>query len=863
MKLKRYLSLSLIIWVCFNIDVTAQTQLDYYLPTGVSYNPTIPTPSAYLGYEVGEWHVEHDKLIGYLRLLAEKSDRVSFEVIGYTYEKRPLIHLTITHPEHLKRIEELRSNHITRTYPDKSLTPVKSEDPIVVWAGYGVHGNEPSASNSAILVAYHLAAAEGSEIDRLLKNVIVLLDPSLNPDGMNRFAHWVNTNRSKHVNPEPATREHNETWPGGRTNHYWFDLNRDWLPVQHPESQARIHQFHKWKPNIVLDFHEMGTNSTFFFQPGIPTRYNPLTPIKNAELTAKIGTYNAAGLDQIGSLYYTRESFDDYYYGKGSTYPDAHGAVGILFEQASSRGHIQESVNGLLRFPFTIKNQFVATLSSLKAATEMKNELLEYQKEFFDTALREAAATPIKAYVFGDPNDLGRTHKMASMFTQHDIKMYALATDLRLNGKTFKQGAAYLIPTNQPQYRLITSMFERRTTFTDSLFYDISSWTIPLGFDMPFGELNASEFRSTLLGEQIKAEPTNEGQVIGKSDYAYVFEWDEYYAPRLLGHLLSHGLRLSVAHKPFKTSAKDGARSFDRGTLLLPVTNQNLSADQLFTLLTSYAKRDGIDVYALSTGLVESGIDLGSPNFIPVNQASTLMFVGPGIDAGSAGELWHLLDHRFDLPVALIETNALNRVNLNKYSVIIMPAGNYNSLGAAGAERLQSWVRSGGTLIPIESAVTWAGSNNLINIKAKARSNQGSPSTDIPEYGRMNENRAGNTIPGTIFEAEMDLSHPLAFGYNDRYLSVFKANTLIVEPTENPYASPIRYASKPLLSGYASKPIQKQLANSPAVVVGSLGSGRVVAILDDPNFRAFWLGTNKLLFNAMFFGSGISSGATE
>jgi len=861
MTIKR-ITLTLFAWLCNFFPLEAQTPLNYYLPDGVTYDTNIPTPAEYLGYDVGEWHIEHDKLIGYLRLLAEKSDRVSLEVIGQTYEKRPLVHVTITHPDHLKRIEEIRKNHILRAYPDKSST-MGSEEPIVVWAGYGVHGNEPSASNSSILVAYHLAAAEGSEIERLLKNVVVLLDPSLNPDGMNRFAHWVNTNRSKHVNPEPATREHSETWPGGRTNHYWFDLNRDWLPVQHPESQARIRQFHSWKPNIVLDFHEMGTNSTFFFQPGIPTRYNPLTPTKNAELTAKIGAYNAKGLDNIGSLYYTRESFDDYYYGKGSTYPDAHGAIGILFEQASSRGHIQESVNGLLRFPFTIKNQFVATLSSLKAAIEMKQELLEYQKEFFETALREAAASPIKAYVFGDSQDLGRSYKMASMFTYHDIQMYALASDIRVNGKLFKKGSAYIIPTNQPQYRLITSMFERRTTFTDSLFYDISAWTIPLGFDMPFAELSTTEYRSSLLGETISSEPVKDGQVVGTSDYAYVFEWDEFYAPRLLGHLLSHGLRLSAAHKPFITSTNEGSRSFDRGTILVPVANQNLTSDQIFTLLMSYAKRDGVNVYALSTGLVDSGIDLGSPNFIPVNNVSTIMFVGPGIDAGSAGEIWHLLDQRFDLPVALIELNAFSRVNLNKYSVIIMPAGNYNALGSAGIEKIQSWVRSGGTLIPIESAVTWAGTNNFLKIKSKERSNQNATIGGIPEYGRINEDRASNTIPGTIFEAEMDLSHPLAFGYNDRNVSVFKANTIILEPTENPYASPIRYTAKPLLAGFVSKTVQKSLANSPAVVVGSLGSGRVVGILDDPNFRAFWLGTNKILFNAMFFGSGISSTATE
>lgn len=840
----------------------AQVDLSYYMPDGVRYNPAIPTPKSYLGYEVGEWHIEHDKLVGYLTLLSQTSDRVSIEVIGRTYELRPLIHVTITSPKNHQKIEEIRLNHVAKAYPDQGLTSDLQNAPSVIWAGYGVHGNEPSASNSAVLVAYHLAAATGPEVESMLDNMVVLLDPSLNPDGMNRFAHWVNSNKSKNVNADPATREHSETWPGGRTNHYWFDLNRDWLPVQHPESKARLRQFHKWKPNVVLDFHEMGTNSTFFFQPGIPTRNNPLTPKRNFELTAEIAKYNAAGMNEIGSLYYTRQSFDDFYYGKGSTYPDGNGSIGILFEQASSRGHAQESINGVISFAFTIKNQFVTSLASLKATYEKRQSLLEYQKDFYESALREGNAASIKAYVFGDVHDSGRTNHMAEMFTHHDIKMYKLANDLRVGGKEFKAGSAFIIPTNQPQYRLITAMFERRTSFEDSLFYDISAWTIPLGYGMPFAELSSGDYRGTLLGDRVNTITWKTGEVDRKSDYAYVFEWDEYYAPKLLSSLMQKGVLARVATDRFSVATSQGTRSFDYGTILIPVSIQSHTSDALFALIDSHSKRDGVNVYGINTGLVESGIDLGSASFAVVNNPNILMFVGPGVTAGSAGEIWHLLDQRFDMPLALVETSAFGRVDLNKYTVIIMADGNYGGLGSAGIERLQAWVRSGGILIPIENAVNWAAANNLLSVKSKAREGRNEDPRSMPNYVDMGTARAGTSIPGTIFEAQLDLTHPLGYGYNNRMFSIFKANNIILENTTNPYASPVRYTNKPLQAGYASVQNQKLLAGSPAVVVSAAGSGRVIGIVDDPNFRAFWQGSNKMFFNAMFFGKTISTGAT-
>ncbi|MEN8836031.1 MAG: M14 family zinc carboxypeptidase, partial [Polaribacter sp.] len=397
-----------VFFLLFSIYSTAQdVDLSYYLPTE-NYDGSIPTPKEIIGHEVGEWHITHDKLVEYMKALAASSDRISIETRGKTYEGRPLLLLTITSGENQKNIAQIRKQHIDATN-DASLS---IDNPIVVYQGFSIHGNEPSGSNAALAVAYYLAASTSSATQDLLKNTIILFDPSFNPDGLQRFAYWANTNRSKNINPDPNDREYSEIWPRGRTNHYQFDMNRDWLPVQLPESKARIATFHKWLPNILTDHHEMGSNSSFFFQPGIPSRTNPLTPQMNQDLTREIATYHAKALDKIGSMYYSEESFDDFYYGKGSTFPDINGSIGILFEQASSRGHAQETLNGILTFPFTIRNQATAAFSTLEAANKMRLKILKYQQDFY----KESRNTGVKnAIVFGDEKDAAKTFHLAEV----------------------------------------------------------------------------------------------------------------------------------------------------------------------------------------------------------------------------------------------------------------------------------------------------------------------------------------------------------------------------------------------------------------------------------------------------------------
>ncbi|MEO8773009.1 MAG: M14 metallopeptidase family protein, partial [Gelidibacter sp.] len=635
----RLLNTLLLLTSCFFFGQN-QTQLDYYLPQNTTYNKSIPTPQSVIGHDVGEWHITHDKLVEYMKALGASSDRITIENRGTTYEGRPLILLTITSPKNHQNIDAIRQQHIAATEDNSSVNT--STMPIVVNQGFSIHGNEPSGSNAALLVAYYLAAAESDAVKDLLDNTIILFDPSFNPDGLQRFAFWANSNKSKNLNPDPNDREYNEVWPRGRTNHYWFDMNRDWLPVQLPESRARLETFHKWLPNILTDHHEMGTNASFFFQPGIPSRTHPLTPQLNQDLTKKIGNYHAKAFDKIGSFYYTEESFDDFYYGKGSTFPDINGSIGILFEQASSRGHVQESANGILTFPFTIRNQFTAALSTLDAGYNMREEILKYQQDFFKNARNEGSKEKGKNIIFGDSKDAAKTFELAEILRRHQIKIYELKDDATIEGKKFKKGYSYVVPKNQKNTRLINAMFEKRTTFADSLFYDISAWTLPLAFNLDYAEgIPASH-----MGDQVLDLKMKVGQVNSKSEYAYLMEWHEYYSPKVLNQILKNDLRAQVAMKQFRANGKD----YDYGTILIPIQNQSKNADEIYQLLNVLAKEGHVQIDAVSTGLTE-GINLGSDMFRPLTQPKIAVIVGNGVASSDAGEIWHLLDQRYDMIV--------------------------------------------------------------------------------------------------------------------------------------------------------------------------------------------------------------------
>ena len=815
-----------------------QVNADYFLPKNETYHKDIPTPEEIIGHPVGKWHVSHDKLSEYMRTLAAASNRIQIENRGVTYEDRPLLLLTISSPENLAKLDEIKAQHIALTEPNGGLLDTR-EMPVVVYQGFSIHGNEPSGANAGLLVAYHLAAAQSQEVKELLENTIILFDPSFNPDGLQRFSQWANTHKAQNIVADPNDREYNEVWPRGRTNHYWFDMNRDWLPVQLNESKARIATFTDWLPNVLTDHHEMGTNSTFFFQPGIPSRVNPLTPKRNQTLTMAIGKYHEEALNAIGSLYYSEEDYDDFYYGKGSTYPDVNGGIGILFEQASSRGHAQESDNGLLTFPFTIRNQFVTALSTLKAAHELKKDLLDYQRDFYNNAREEGAKNRDKALVFGNEKDAATAYRLSEVLIRHDIKVHRLSKNLLKDGKNFPQENSFIVPLNQKKQRLVKAIFSEQKQFKDSLFYDVSAWTLSHAFDV-----NTTKMKDlSALGEVVNGIKNPTPKEVTKAAYAYLFEGHGYYTPKAVYALLEANVRVKVGLQSFSLNGK----KYDYGTLMVPVANQSLDENELFSLMQEIAEEAFIDIHSVETGRT-LGIDLGSRNFETISIPKVALLVGDGVRSYDAGEIWYLMDTQYQIPVTKIDVKSIAKRDLSRYTHLVIPSYTGSLLGDA-KKKISSWIKNGGNLIAYRDAIKWANKNKLIDeefrkgeLKAK----------DIP-FVDMGKFKGAQAIGGAIFNADIDRSHPINFGIEDTQLALFRNSRIFMEPDDNSYNNPIQYTNNPLLSGYISEEQLELLKGSVPFKIKRSGRGKILLMTDNTNFRAFWLGTQQLYANMLFY----------
>jgi len=860
------------------------------LPEAASYDPGVPRPEEVLGFEVGEWHVRHDQLVEYARRLAASSDRVLLEEQGRTHEGRPLLLLTISSPANLARIDEIRRRHRELSEPPYRAADAGAlaEMPVVVWLGYSIHGDEASGSNAALLVGWHLAAARGGEAERLLEDAVVLLDPSLNPDGLSRFAQWANMHRGAVPVADPEGREHRQGWPSGRTNHYWFDLNRDWLPLQHPESRARIATFQRWRPNVAADFHEMGSDATYFFQPGVPSRQNPLTPAANLELTRTIARYHAEAFDRAGRLYYSEETFDDFYFGKGSTYPDVQGSVGILFEQASARGHRHETDEGERTFADAIGGHVLTSFSTLRAAVDHRAALLAHQARFFRDAVAAAERSPTAAWLVGDDGDPARAVELLRVLRAHGIEVHDLARRVEAGGRSFEPGRAWVVPVLQRQALLAEALFERRTEFADDVFYDVSSWTLPLAFDLPYAELPRGELTPALLGEAVGEPALAAGRRASSTvdPYAWVFEWRGYWAPRALGRLQEAGVRTRVATRPFEAETDAGRRRFGYGTVVVPRGVQDAAPDELARVWDAISVEDGVDVYALATGLTVGGVDLGSPSLHPLESPRPLLVVGDSVSPTEAGEVWHLLDRRFGVSLPLVERDRLGSIDLDDYTHVLLVGGRYDGLGESAIEALRGWLRRGGVLVATGGAAFWAGPALVAPKTEGGESRDGSgagghgtaqparqaavepaepePAEPEPAAGReppayADAERIAATalVSGAIFEARLDVTHPIAFGYDDPLLPVFRETAEVLEPSENPYENVAVYTASPRLAGYAASTNVEKIAGSAAVVASRVDRGTAVRIADDPIFRAFWLGPSKLLLNALYFGQTV------
>jgi len=816
---------------------------DYYFEKYAPFDENIKSPEEFLGYPIGEMHTRHDLIISYMTYLSNTSDKADMFSYATSYEGRKLIYLIVSSPEKIKNIEEIRKSHLSYIRPDDEnyIQSDKPTDfPVIINLGYNVHGNEPSSSEAAMLTAYTLISSKSKEVKEYLENSIVLIDPTLNPDGRDRHTQWVNSYKGSPLVDDPQDAEHNEYWPGGRTNHYWFDLNRDVLLGIHPETRGKIEFHHNWYPNVTMDFHEMGTNSTYFFVPWkTHAAKDPVIPQENYEYFERLfGEFFAKGLDEIGSMYFSKEAFDKTYPGYHSSYGDLMGGIGMLFEQASSRGHKQVTQFGEITFPFTIRNQYVSGMNTIKGSVEMKDELMEYQQRFFASAITDADKKRIKGYSFKMGKDKNKTKAFIDKLMIHDISV-------------LKDNDNFFVPTKQKNYRTVRSIFETNTEFRDSVFYDASAWSIANFYDIDYTS-SSKDIQGVELDNLDNLFTVNK---IDESKYAYIINSVDYNVPAVINSLVNSDILVSTAFKPFTINTSSGLIPFDYGSLVIPVSLQKISPKELFNKLENIQNKFQVNIYSAPSGLSSGGIDLGSRYVSPLKKQKAMMLVGTGVRSYEAGEVWHLLDQRVGMPISKIPVRNFDRVSLDTYTTMVIVSGSYD-FNEDQIKKIKDWASNGNTIISIGSGSKFLIDNKIVNEKL-LKSDKNESKKDYQPYIDAPDNRGKERIGGIILNAQVDLTHPIGFGYEDSNIPVYRNNTVWIQPSENEYSSVVRYTSDPLIDGFLTDNNAKKLNSTISLLVSKIGNGRAVMFSDNPNFRGSWYGTNRLFLNAILLGDKI------
>ncbi|RYY63161.1 MAG: peptidase M14 [Chitinophagaceae bacterium] len=830
-------------------------QSSYYFPNAGSFDPKVPTPEAFFGYEIGTLYTRHDQIVSYLKELARTSDRVHFQVIGKTYEERPQVILTITSPENYNKLESIRTEHLSLVDPVKPV--VASTAPVIILLGYSVHGNETSSGEAGILTAYYLAANQSDETKKWLDQSVIFIDPSLNPDGRDRAANWHNSYRSFPNSADPLDKEHTEGWPAGRANHYLANLNRDWLSATQVESQNRLKFFHQWYPNVQIDFHEMGANSTYYFEPGPKRTQSPILPQSSYDFNATLGRYHAEALDKIGSLYFTKEQYDNLSPIYGSTYPDFFGAVAATFEQASSRGLETESDNGILTFPFSIRNHLVTGLATIRGAVNEKAGLFKLQKEFFQTALDQAKAYPVKQWIFGDSRDQSLTNQFLDLLLKHKVKVYEVGSSTTIAGKSYEKGKAYIVPGDQPNFRIVHSIFEETAPLNDSLYYDNTSWSLIHAYGLQYSK----QTTATAKGAEVTTVPVTTGGVTGGvSKEAYLLSWSEYNASKALNYLLENGVFVKAAYKTFSARVSDGLKAFGHGSLVIPVAGQKLGADSLYNVVKRAGETSGLNFSTVITGLNVEGVDLGSSSVKGIRKPSIAVVFGTGTNYEEAGQVWFLLNQQLNVSPTKLDILSLPRAQLGRYNTLILVSGSYASLDKATVARIKNWVAEGGTLITFKNAIDWGIQQEIINEKLFVDSSDAKLRERI-DYVKQDVTEGARRINGGVFTADIDTTNPIAFGLHNRKIYFTKNSQTILQPSRNKYANVAVYDAQSYVGGYVSKKNIAKINSTAAIVVSAQGAGKIILFADDPTYRSYWHGTDRLLINAIYFGYQVSLGA--
>jgi hypothetical protein len=817
----------------------------------ISYSQ-IKSPEQFLGYKIGTRFTPHWKIVDYYKYVAASAPSIMhLEEYGQTNEGRPLIAAFISSPSTISDLENIRINNLRLAHMAEGKAGNTSA-PVIVWLSYNVHGNEASSSEASMLTLYALVNPNNSQARQWLQNTLVVIDPCINPDGRDRYVNWYNSIVGKNYNPSHDAREHHEPWPGGRSNHYNFDLNRDWAWQTQIETQQRIALYNNWLPQVHVDFHEQGFNSPYYFAPAAEPYHEVITKWQR-EFQNTIGRNHARYFDQKGWLYFTKEEFDLLYPSYGDTYPIYNGAIGMTYEQggiAAGLGIIN-NYGDTLTLVDRATHHFTTSISTIEISSINAGKLVTEFQKFFNDAVTNGVGS-YKSYIIkNDPNDQGRIHSLLDLLRRNKIA-YGNGKPVSVRGYNYNTGRDeqvsvsendIVIPSIQPKSALVKVLFEPNAVLADSVTYDITAWSLPYVYGIKAYATPQRidvQLNDKAISLTVENKPTDV--------YGYVVRWNGIQSVRFVSDLLQQGVKLRYNEQPFEINGQ----SFDRGAIIILKTSNQYLPD-LWATVSRIANANNVQLTSVSSGFVDKGYDFGSAKIHPVKERRVALITGEGVSSTAAGEVWNYFDQLINYPLTLINANDMGRMNWNNYDVVILPDGNYRFLNEkANADQVKNWISNGGNIIAMEGAVS-----QLAKLDWGLRSKKTDDSDlknvyePLRKYGTRDRDAIPNTTPGSIFKVELDNSHPLAFGYPGYYYTLKQDDNIYEFIKEGGWNVGVLKKEKQV-SGFVGSRLRNRLQDGLLFGVQEMGRGTITYLADDVLFRNFWENGKLMFANAVF-----------
>ena len=817
----------------------------------------LQSPSEFLGYEFGSRFTPHHKIVDYFQHVADNSDLVTLKQIGLSYERRELVLATITSAANQANIEQIRTNNLKLTGLESGA--VTGQTKAVVWLSYNVHGNETSASEAAVNTLYKLADPANSRTKAWLDNTVVLIDPMLNPDGRDRYVNWFNQVMGAQANAAVEAREHDEPWPGGRTNHYNFDMNRDWAWQTQVESQARVVEYNRWMPHVHVDFHEQLYNNPYYFAPAAEPFHKSISRWQR-DFQTRIGKNHTKYFDQQGWLYFTREVFDLFYPSYGDTWPTFNGSIGMTHEQA---GHsmgglaIVTSDEDTLTLKDRIDHHTTTGLSTIEVTSQNQQKVVDEFKNYFDRS-RNNPDYRYKTYLIKGDNNQDKMVELAGYLERQKISFGRAPNNRSFKGTDYVSGKEVsgrmsskdlLVSVYQPKSVLVNVLFEPKSDLTDSLTYDITAWSLPYVHGLDAIAITSKvEPDGDWTADMSKSVGVSGG---GSRPYAYIAEWKSVQDLRYVVELLKQGVRVRFSEIPFSI---DGI-SYDRGTIIITRKgNEHFAPETFESIVHETGQKLGQIITGVSTGFVSSGADFGSAEVKYLKAPRIAIATGESVSQYNYGEIWHYFDQQIGYPITSINASSLGRVDLSEYDVLILPSGGYGeAFGGRTADKIADWVRAGGKIIAVQGAVSFLSSNDAIEGPQRKTNNNDSDDSEeskLRRYADRNREGISDFNAGAIYKVQMDETHPLAFGYGSTYYSL-KLDSRAFEFLGNGWNVGV-VRNDALTSGFTGYRAKNRLDDTLVFGVQRMGRGNVVYFVDNPLFRGFWENGKLLFANAVF-----------